>query len=177
MTLLAAAVIIVGCLCLLDLLLTFGVLRRLREHAALLARLESADPLPGLAAGQRPATFSAVSASGRVVTGPVGLRVAAFFSSSCSVCPGKVTPFVEYVRSRHLDQDSVLAVVAADAGSAAPYVLDLAATAQVCVEPAGGDISRAFTINGFPAFFLLDPAGVIVAADFDPDSLPEPAVT
>ena len=36
MPILIAAVVVVGCLCLLDLLLTFGVIRRLREHTSML---------------------------------------------------------------------------------------------------------------------------------------------
>ena len=37
MPIVIAAVTIVGVLCVLDLLLTFGVIRRLREHTAMLA--------------------------------------------------------------------------------------------------------------------------------------------
>ena len=40
MAILSAAVVAVGCLCLFDLLLTFAVLRRLREHAGLLAHAD-----------------------------------------------------------------------------------------------------------------------------------------
>lgn len=173
MTLLVAAVIIVGCLCLLDLLLTFGLLRRLREHAELLAGGAPAPPPPGLTTGERPAAFTAVSTSGQSLTGPAGLRMAAFFSPSCSVCPGKVAPFVSYVRSLDMDPENVLAVVAGQ--GAAPYLADLSQVAHVCVEPAGGDVALAFAVHGFPAFFLLDPAGRIVTAGYDPDSLPEPA--
>jgi hypothetical protein len=173
MTPLAVAVIIVGILCLLNLLLTLGVLRRLREHAALLSRTPIDDPEPGLAIGEQPAAFAAVTTAGRAVTGPAGLRVVAFFSSSCSVCPGKVAPFAQYVRSRQLDPESVLAVV--DAGGAESYLAQLAPVTRICVEPHGGAISAAFAVTGFPAFFLLDPDGVILTSGYDPDSLPEPA--
>ena len=78
MPLLIAAIIVVGCLCLLDLLLTFGLLRRLREHAELLAGGMPASPPPGLTAGEQPAAFTAVSTSGQAVSGPAGLRLAAF---------------------------------------------------------------------------------------------------
>jgi hypothetical protein len=173
MTPLAAAVIIVGFLCLLNLLLILGMLRRLREHAALLVRNTAADPEPGLASGEQPAPFAAVTVAGHAVTGPAGLRVVAFFSSSCSVCPGTVGPFARYVRSRRLGWESVLAVV--DADGADSYLDGLAPVAQICVEPYGGAISAAFAITGFPAFFLLDSDGAIVMAGFDPDSLSEPA--
>jgi len=168
LTLLAAAVIFVGCLCLLDLLLTFGVLRRLREHAELLA-----GAAPGLAVGERPANFVAVSTAGQTISGPSGLRMAAFFSSSCSVCPGKVAPFLNYVATAGFSPDGVLAVVATET-EASDYVADLSGAASVCVEPQGGSVGNAFQLKGFPSFFLLNADGVIVASAFDPDSLPEP---
>jgi hypothetical protein len=172
MTLLAAAVIFVGCLCLLDLLLTFGVLRRLREHAELLASIQP-EPAPGLVAGARPADFAAVSTSGQTVSGPAGLRVAAFFSSSCSVCPGMIAPFLRYVSAARLRPDGVLAVVATDTGTA-NYIDELSGAASVCLEPQGGSVGNAFQLKGFPSFFLLNADGVIVASAFDPDALPEP---
>jgi hypothetical protein len=179
MTFLAAAVVVVGCLCLIDLLLTLGVVRRLREHAGLLARGEltrgelSAPP-PGLAAGMRPAGFSALDTSGQVVDGPDGLQVAGFFSGSCSACPVQVAPFVDFVRSRQLDRYSVLAVVTG--AEPASYVAQLSAVATVCVEPEDGAISAAFAITGFPAFFLLGSGGLIAASGYEPRSLPVPAV-
>jgi hypothetical protein len=172
MTLLAAAVIFVGCLCLLDLLLTFGVLRRLREHAALLAGPPT-DQTPGLAPGGRPAAFTAVSTSGQTISGPSGPRVAAFFSTSCSICPGMVAPFLRYVQSAGLHPHSVLAVVATET-DATHYEAELAGAASICFEPQGGSLGNAFQINGFPAFFLLDADGVIVGSAFDPAALPEP---
>ena len=49
MPILIAAVVVVGGLCLLDLLLTFGVIRRLREHTSMLTGAGG-----GLRAGCRP---------------------------------------------------------------------------------------------------------------------------
>jgi hypothetical protein len=175
MTLLAAAVIFVGCLCLLDLLLTFGVLRRLREHATLLAAMPTDQP-PGLATGERPVPFVTVSTAGQAISGPSGLRVVAFFSTSCSVCPGKIAPFLRYAQSAGLHQDRVLAVIATET-EASDYLAELSDAASVCLEqPQGGAVGNAFKLNGFPSFFLLDDDGVIVASAFDPDSLPEPVI-
>ncbi|HET7018614.1 MAG TPA: hypothetical protein VFI65_32145 [Streptosporangiaceae bacterium] len=172
MTLLAAAVIFVGCLCLLDLLLTFGVLRRLREHATLLASIPAGQD-PGLAPGGRPAPFTALSTTGQAISGPSGLRIAAFFSTSCSVCPGTIAPFVQYVKSAGLHPDNVLAVVAAEA-DAKDYLVGLSGVASVCLEPHGGSLGHAFQIKGYPAFFLLDSDGVVVFAAVDPATVPKP---
>lgn len=176
MPILIAAVVVVGGLCLLDLLLTFGVIRRLREHTSLLTGTRGSEPPPvGLAAGNAPGAFSAVTTFGEEVTGAVGLRVAAFFSSWCSTCPERVPPFVEYLSRHHIGRDSVLAVVAADNSTPAPYLEQLADVALACVEPTGGEIAKAFQVAGFPAFFLLDADGVVAENGYDPATLPEPA--
>jgi hypothetical protein len=172
MLVLTAAVIVVGCLCLLDLLMTFGVLRRLREQAAQPGRPAEPDLAPGLAPGRRPGVFAAVSTAGDAVAGPDGLRVVAFFSSSCSACGPQVAPFTDWVRRQRLGRDQVLAVVEAE--NDAPYVAELSAVAQVCVEPPGADLAEAFALAGFPAFFRLDAQALIEAAGFAPEALAEP---
>jgi hypothetical protein len=177
MAVLIAAVIVVGVLCVLDLLLTFGVIRRLREHSELLARSQpgSVDVI-GLPPGQAPAPFTAVDSSGRAVGGPSGLSVVAFFSTSCSICPKRAPVFVDYVRGHLVGRDEVLAVVAGGAEQPPSYLADLAAVARVCTESSDGPLSRSFAVRGFPAFFVLDAAGMVVWSGYDPAALPAPAV-
>jgi hypothetical protein len=79
MPVLIAAVVIVGILCVLNLLL---------------------QPAIDLASGQMPASFAAPTNDGTEVTGPGGLRLTGFFASWCSVCPERMVPFVEFVRAR-----------------------------------------------------------------------------
>jgi hypothetical protein len=175
MPILTAVVVVVGGLCLLDLLLTFGVIRRLREHTSRLAGVRVEPPLVGLAAGRTPGGFSAVTTFGEEVTGAAGLRVVAFFSSGCSTCPERVPPFLEYLSRHHIGRDSVLAVVAADKSLPAPYLEQLEEVALACVEPPSGEIATAFEVAGFPAFFLLTADGVVAVNGYDPATLPEPA--
>jgi hypothetical protein len=175
MQVLAAAVLVVGILCSLDLLLTFGVIRRLREHTNMLAAAAgTAESTIGLASGESPGEFTAVTDSGEVVTAPAGLQIVAFFSSWCSACPERVPPFLEYVNRHRIRRDSVLAVVAQDSTTPAPYLARLAKVAQVCVEPNDGEIARAFQVSGFPAFCLLDANGAIAVSSYNPAALPEP---
>ena len=175
MPILIAAVVVVGCLCLLDLLLTFGVIRRLREHTSMLTGAGGSEPPPiGLEAGKPPGAFSAVATSGEEVSGAAGLEVVAFFSSWCSICPERVPPFVEYLSRHHMRRDSVLAVVAADSSTPPSYLDRLAEVALACVEPTGGEIATAFQVQGFPAFFLVDADGVVAVNGYDPATLPEP---
>jgi hypothetical protein len=181
LAILAAAVVVVGVLCLVDLLLTVGVIRRLRVHTELLSRVRGEQggdiAITSLGAGAIPGSFTGQGSAGEPVTGPAGWRMAAFFSSTCSACPEKVPGFVDYVRARHLERGSVLAVVAtADAAEPVPYLDSLAAVAHVCQVPHGSEPEKAFKVAGFPAFFLLDETGAVQAASYDPAALPELAV-
>ena len=176
MAVLTGAVVIVGALCLLDLLLTFGVIRRLREHTEMLARNQP-DALGaiGLAAGEAPATFAATDDDGVAVGGPSGLRVVAVFSTSCSICPKRAPAFVDYVREHRVRRDEVLAVVVGQSAESVPYLADLTGAARVCTESADGPIGRAFAVRGYPAFFALDAAGTVRWSGYDPAALPAPA--
>jgi hypothetical protein len=175
-TLIAAVVVVAG-LCLLDLLLTFGVIRRLREHTDILAGARGGQPpVTGLAAGQSPGPFSAATTAGDVISNASGLRVVAFLSSSCPACPGMVPPFMEYVSSHGMGRDSVLAVVAGSISEPPPYLTQLAEAALVRVEPADGEVIHAFGVEAFPAFCILDAGGALVASGHDPSVLPEPAM-
>jgi hypothetical protein len=176
MAVLAAAVAIVAVLCLLDLVLTFGVIRRLREHTELISSRNIADlPIMGLTAGELPEAVSAVTISGEPVHTAAGFRVVAFFSVMCSVCPERVAPFTAYVTRNGLSRDSVLAVVVGGQDAPPPYQDQLAQVAQVCAEDYEGALGRAFKVIGYPAFCLLDADGAMLATGFDPARLPEPA--
>jgi len=172
---LIGAVVVVGVLCLIDLLLTFGVIRRLREHTAMLAPSQPrGDHVTGLTAGGTPEAFTATDNEGAVVQGAAGLSVVAFFSASCSVCPKRVPAFVDYVRAHRIGRNEVLAVVIAQASDSVPYLADLAEVARVCAEPSDDSIERAFAVQAFPAFFVLDAAGTVRGSSYDPAALPAP---
>lgn len=179
MAALSAAVILVGLICLTDLLLTFGVIRRLREHSAQISSFGQAGgaavPVVGLAEGESPAAFASVTIDGQPMTGPAEIRMVAFFSKTCSVCPGKVAPFLEYVTSHQLARDSILAVVVGSPDDPPAYLDDLMQVGQIVFEELDGAISQAFKLSGFPAFCLLDADGAVLASGFDPAMLPKPA--
>jgi hypothetical protein len=176
MPVLIAAVTLAVILCLVNLVLTFGVVRRLREHSGLLSQQLTLPEVTQLLPGQAPDAFTAVSAAGRQLHNATGVRVAAFFSTQCSVCPERVQPFIDYVSGQGFSQDDVLAVVVGngkpDGSAAAPYVDQLARVATVCTEHDGGGVSTAFKVTGFPAFCLLDADGLLAASGYDPTMLP-----
>jgi len=177
MAILSAAIVVVGLLCLTDLLLTFGVIRRLREHTQQLAGFYGQDaPVTDLADDEVPAPFTALGTSGEQLTGPAGLRLVAFFSAGCSACPERVPGFLGYLRENRLARDEVLVVIASSQPEPVSYAEQLAEVAPVCVEPPGGELGTAFKVRGYPAFCLLDAAGSVSAASHEPTALPALAV-
>ncbi len=174
-----AALIVVGLLCLLDLLVTFGVIRRLRQHAELLRdhQMPADHPVIGLATGQAPEPFTTVTADGSAVVGPAGLRLVGFFSAGCSACPERVAPFAAYLRTSHIAREEALAVLLVAEDMAPPaYLGTLAAVAQVSVQPLDSEVARAFAVSGYPAFCLLDGDGAVLTSGYDPATLPAPAM-
>jgi hypothetical protein len=175
-----AAVAVVGALCLLDLLLTFAVIRRLREHTAMLADTRGqglAGPaVIGLSPGEAPGAFSAVTLDGQQVDEGAALQVVAFLSTACSICPERVPPLLEYLAANNVDRASALAVVVGHDGKPAPYQAALAEFAQICVEQEDGEIATAFKVAGYPAFCVRAADGTVLASGYDPASLPEPAL-
>ncbi len=179
MPILITAVAVVGALCLLDLLLTFGVIRRLKEHTTMLAergRGMAGPDVIGLAEGESPAAFSATTLGGQLVDDSAALRVVGFFSAKCSICPERVPPLLEYLAAHHVDQASTLAVVVGDEAQPPPYLESLAEFAQICMEQEDGEIGKAFKVSGYPAFCLLSADGAVLASGYDPADLPEPAM-
>lgn len=106
MTVLIGACAPVGVLCLVGLLLTLGVIRRLREHTATIARIPqlqaglAVSGVSTLADGEAPQGFRVTTSDGGEVTGPAGLRVVAFFSTTCPMCRERVPAFVDYLCPR-----------------------------------------------------------------------------
>ncbi len=176
MAILIAAVAVVGVLCVLDLLMTFGVLRRLREHTELIKQAGAPRDVPvtGLLEGEPPAPFVVDTTDGGRVSGAQGLRMVAFFSSSCSVCPERVEPFLSYLGAHHLAREDVLAVVIGSEQEPPGYLGQLAEAARVSVAGDDNVVMGAFKVFGFPAFCLLGVDGTVQAASYDPDALPMP---
>ncbi|MGW1077954.1 TlpA family protein disulfide reductase [Streptomyces sp. NPDC002537] len=182
MPVLIAAVVLVGALCTLDLILTLGVVKRLREHTALISKLASSSPgrPPVIGVGEEVGEFSAVAVDGDVVTREslVGDTLVAFFSPSCGPCHEMLPKFVEYARAVDGGRDQVLAVVVGSPDRAKSQVTELSPVARVVVE--GGSeavLADAFQIKGFPTLLKVgqDPEGRQVIAGNQVD-LDAPAV-
>lgn len=169
----AVATALVGVLAAVNLLFTFGVIRRLREHTAELAKLRSGgagrdDSAVALPAGSRIGDFLAESVDGHPVTlDSLGSRpLVGFFSPSCSPCKERLPGFVAHAASRPGGRDGILAVIAGSPDEAAALLEQLRPVATVVVEPDRGPVQQAFAVDGFPAFVLAE-GGRVQVSDFE----------
>jgi hypothetical protein len=164
-----ALVALVGVLGALNLLLTVGVIRRLREHTALLSnrpRGAAADgPKVMLAAGEHAAPFHAVTLDGEPVdenslTGSPTLLGA--FAHGCTSCEERRPDFVAYARSFPGGRDRVLAVLVGPPDELTEMRALLEPVARLVVEERPGDpVTSALAVTGYPAFAVFEPDGAV----------------
>ncbi len=169
---LTAAVALIGLLAAVNLLLTIGVVRRLREQTTELAELRSRAPMGGteisLPVGATVGSFEAATVDGHTVTlASLGERaLVGFFSASCKPCKERLPGFVQHAAGRPDGRGTVLAVVAGTPEASVDYVEQLRAVATVVVEPDQGPVQKAFGVTGFPAFLLVRD-GEVDVTDYD----------
>lgn len=172
MTDLWVAITLIGLLAAVNLLLTFGVIRRLRQQTTELASLGRRDDGAwgdvAVSPGTAIAEFAATDDAGRpvgaeILTGP---RLVGFFSPDCQPCKDRLPEFLQVASQRPGGRDEVLAVVVATPARAADLLGQLRPVARVVVEREEGTVQKAFGVNGFPAFVLIAD-GNVVASDFN----------
>jgi cytochrome oxidase Cu insertion factor (SCO1/SenC/PrrC family) len=176
---LAVAVVLVGVLTLLNLVLVFGVIRRLREHTALLStRAEMPELMRP--AGEHADEFAATTVDGDPVSRDLlaGRTLVAYLSTNCAPCRKRLPEFVSVAEGFPGGRSQVLAVVSSsgpDDPAAAEYAERLAGVARVVVEPGLGPVSTAFGVSGFPAFAVVEEQGRIAASNVDLAELAVPS--
>lgn len=185
MPVLVAAVVVVGLLGLANLLFTFGVVRRLREHTELLAERPGGDVVrrlpPGhevaLVAGSEVPAYTTTTVDGEQVSsdGPAAPTLVGVFAPGCSACTEQLPSFLAFARKHPGGRDRVLAVVAGDPDDQPPYVDQLGSVARLVVGHPGGSVTDALQVRGYPAFALIDD-GVVRSSGFQVAAL-EPSAT
>jgi hypothetical protein len=173
MPIVVAAIAVLTALVLLNLLLTFGVLRRLREHAAQLA---ASAPPQTLAVGATVPEFTATTDRGEPVS-TATLRshgaLVVFMAPDCTACTEQLPQVREKIAAAN---GAVLLVIThlrtPDDASARALAESLGAT-DVVREPIDGPLQSAFQVAGFPSFYLVDPAGTVAAVTSSVDRLPQ----
>jgi hypothetical protein len=172
---LAAAVAVALVCTLLNLLLVFGVLRKLREHDALLAGATPPGRDHSDAIAAVGATVAAVTAS-TLDGGPVSSRrgdgslLVGFFSPGCRPCEERIPEFIRFHERTGI---AAVAVVVDTDGDSGPHVRRLSGHVEVVVEPAGGTFGTAFQVTSYPALCLVDTAGVVLASGNAFSDLPD----
>jgi hypothetical protein len=163
---LVAAVVVVGVLCVFNLLLTYGVIRRLREHTKLLSYRPAGLPDIIVGAGSMVGAFSASTIDGDLLSVDdlaTGTMVG-FFSPGCSACGEQLPKFVDAAAAHPCGQGHVLAVVIGSEDDAKEYVSSLLLKARVVVQPHGSEIEKAFAVKGYPSFALVGADGVVTVS-------------
>lgn len=169
MAYLAAAVIVVGLLCLLDLVLTYGVIRRLREHTERLNELHAGTaPTGGVPVGEVVGEFAATTTEGEPVSRELltGPTLVGFFSPGCEPCAAELPRFVEHAESMPDGARQVLAMVDGDADVATEYTGRLSPVARVVLEGHGGALGTAFAVTGYPALYVVGGDGTVLATGY-----------
>jgi hypothetical protein len=180
MTLVVVAVAVIGAMSCVNLLLTYGVIRRLRQQDTT-ASQPGLPALPNVqpAVGQSLPAFAAMSVDGTDVTGETvstGPAAIGFFSTSCPPCREELPQFLTAVG--YLDRRRIIVVVNDD--NADGTVLDAfrARADGVCelvVEPTLGPVASTFKVSVFPTMlFVYD--GLVVANEQNARALPIPGV-
>lgn len=178
MAYLTALVFLLGLLCVLNLVLTFGIVRRLRREGG--GSGVGAEASTG--AGARKYTGESHITEGAIVAPfiatdvhatPVSLRdlrpghLVAFVSPACPTCADSLPSLVAVARERGAEQ--VLAVVVTSGRGPdtdpAPYVSALTGAARVVVTRSGDELPRAFAVTGFPAYVVMGEGGRVATAD------------
>lgn len=179
-----AAIVLVGAVCALDLVLTLGVVRRLKEHTAHLEGLLRAGPagaFPGglPAVGATVGEFTATTLDGEEIgrSSLSGETLVAFFSSGCAPCVEKLPGFLAHARERIGGRRLILAVVApGEQAETAKMTAELRQVATVVVdENYAGGVARAFSVTEYPAFCLVDSEGTVLAVEREVTRLAAPA--
>ncbi|MBC6459168.1 TlpA family protein disulfide reductase [Actinomadura sp. HBU206391] len=180
MTLVVAAIVVLGGLVALNLLLTFGIVRRLRTYESERSQGHGmSEKAPGLPLGAEVSAFTAETTQGRKVTAEdlSGERtLVGFFSTDCGVCLPRVPSFVAAVRDRSAETTRALAVIKSGDEDPAELLAALKDDVEVVLHTGPGGIGSAFAADAFPWFYLVGPDATILGSGYEVEQcLTEPA--
>ncbi|GAB2844506.1 hypothetical protein GCM10027176_55270 [Actinoallomurus bryophytorum] len=166
MAYLTAGLLLVGLVCIFDLLLTFGLIRRLRQRPV---DPSAGEPIPEsvLATGAVVGRFTTTDTEGRELTqdGLAEGLIVTFLSPGCPAC-GEILPLV-VERAREHGPGRVLAVVVRDDEKdtdPGEYIDRLSPVARVVVTSLGHEVTQAFAVRGLPAYVEMGAEGRVVSS-------------
>ncbi|MER7788550.1 TlpA disulfide reductase family protein [Streptomyces sp. NPDC097640] len=173
MPFLIAAVVVLAVLLLLNLLLTFGIIRKLRAGQA---DPYAADDLM-LPTGSRMPEFEAETLDGeRISAETLRNALIGFVSTTCSACKDQLPHFVEVARTHQELGRTVVTFVHGDEENARELAEPLRGLGHVVIEDADeGPTEKAFRVEGYPVFGIVDATGTLTASSISAKRLPAPA--
>ncbi|MFG2039138.1 TlpA family protein disulfide reductase [Dactylosporangium sp. NPDC048998] len=169
---LVSVVVLVGAVGLLNLVLTYGVIRRLREHTALLAGPPAGGGSPWPEVGKKVGAFTATTTTGRPLSTadlPEGAAVG-FFRTGCQPCTERMPRFAEYAQA-HDAPERFVAVLVGEPEELAEEIRLLTPLAQVVLTQRDSDVLKAFDVSGFPTLVRLGAGQVIAASGLETSTL------
>lgn len=183
MEILVSALIV---LVLANLLLTFGVIRRLREHTQKMADMQSNSftPFQSLEPGTVVPEFATASTTtgGKFSRADLqnGMSIVAFHSVDCRACEMDAPAMTARLQSEVGEDVSAYVVVAvppeSEEGSDKhlnEITESLQGSAAVIREPLStGPVQSAFKINSYPSYVVVDPEGRVVTTAHATRDLP-----
>jgi hypothetical protein len=172
---LTIAVIALALLVLVDLLLTFAILRRLREHEERLSQL-SERPVGGPEIGQPLPRFETVTVDGGLLDSTAllgGESVVAVFSTSCHGCEQQAPRFVEVASQMALTGRRIITLLIDD-GQQEDHPLRqvLSRAGLLVIESHDGSLKAAIGPQLLPSYYLFTAEGLLVAKAPSVDALP-----
>jgi hypothetical protein len=176
-TYLVVGVAILCVLCLFDLLLTLGVVKRLRDHENRLAKPTGYEAMGNLASslvqGSRPGAFDVRTTEGDLLTldGMIDGAVVAFMSPHCKPCVSKLPAFIEHTSALPDGKLRVTVVLTGEEAEATPMAAQLEQVARVVIEPFDGPMTTAFAVTALPVIFVLTGEGRVAATSYEIDQL------
>lgn len=147
MAYLVAAVVLIGVLGAVNLLLTIGILRRMRRTTP----DWHPGPIFALGPGSAVGTFSVTATTGEPVSADTLTGIVGFFTSGCNECHELLPHFIE--RAREMHRENVLAVVGGDDEETVQALVPVARV--VVADLGGGPVARAFENHWVPALYLI----------------------
>jgi hypothetical protein len=164
--LLSFAAVLIGALCVLNLLLTVGVIRRLKQHTDLISTM-SMPPGPAvIPPGEQVGEFAARTEDGEPF-GDEDFTADTFvgvFSPGCGACTEQMPAFTERAADFPGGRDQVLVVIAGPREQYAQEIVEFGRIARVIVEESNGPVTAALQVQGFPAFAHVDSSGRVLAS-------------
>ncbi|MFI8258058.1 TlpA family protein disulfide reductase [Streptomyces filamentosus] len=165
MAVLGSAVALLGALTVLNLVLTYGLVRRVGA----LGPARPPGPIDAGSVGATAGEFEVRATDGTGVSRgdlPDGALVG-FFSPGCEPCTELLPRFASAVRELRLPPARVLAVVAPGTEDPGPYTRALEGIARVVTGEEAVVVAEAFGITGYPVVCRLGSDGAVTVVDRD----------